>query len=93
MGTITERQYANKESDEDFIQDRMDMCRHFTGVQNETCDCGVIYKQMWVEGSLPCFTGLRAIRSAGKCDSRDFPTRGEAVATLDAFNESVDRML
>jgi len=31
-------------------------CQHFTGIQNTTCNAGVVYEQVRVNGPIPCIT-------------------------------------
>jgi hypothetical protein len=55
----------------------MDRCKHFTGVQHETCGVGVPYASVRPKegGGLPC---LREPMCNAECPRVEYPTREEA---------------
>lgn len=56
------------------------ICKHFTGIQNEQCQCGIRYQSVMGQGGIPCVVMERT-----NCDRREYPTQSE----VDAHNAKV----
>lgn len=69
---------------------RATKCKHFTGVQNATCDAGVSYEAFRAAGrlALPCLSDP----DAPTCDKCVFPTAEEVAAAQREMAERFDRM-
>jgi len=85
--------HAIREPDEKFIKRHMARCKHFTGIQNKICLKGVVYKEVQDGTTFPCFTGNSYIQPNDKCELREFPTKEEAVATLENMNKRTKSLL
>jgi len=63
-----------------FIEQEMDRCKHFTGIQHDECSAGVLYDAVRVPREpgtgigLPCFVS----DGVGQCVKRVLPTLAEA---------------
>lgn len=67
-------------------------CRHFTGVTDEKCKAGVVYREQfpppWNDNGLGCIEHCDA-----RCPKAEYPTREEAQAELDrSLKETAERM-
>lgn len=69
-------------------------CKHFTGVQNDTCSAGVAYDSVRRPApgrlGLPCFRDEAG--GAAPCDRRAFPTPEEAEAAEQESERAIRRM-
>jgi len=66
-------------------------CKHFNGVQHRTCDKGVVYDDIRLEGvpGLPCFRGKM---NGGKpCRLCEFPTAEEVEAECQEIRDGFDQ--
>lgn len=64
-----------------FVERKMEQCRHFTGVQHDTCAAGVAYKDVRDETTRPFgFACLGAYAGNATCAKREWITREEAEA-------------
>lgn len=86
---------------------RKDTCKHFNGIQNTTCDAGILYKSVTsnpeeLEGSalrLPCHTTCRGATPSqlehfnrrGTCAKFELPTAFEIEAERQAFQAAIER--
>src|SRR5579864_7564965 len=80
------------------VQHEMDICVHFTGVQNTACEAGVNLRQLvggpelgWA-ARLPCLL-MDAEKCAVVCPSRKLPSREEAEAEVRRGDAAVSRTL
>lgn len=76
-----------------FVEQRMNRCRHFTGIQNDTCKLGVAYadvKRQRPNGgfNFPCL----ADQQLDTCDKRVFETREEADAAEREFAAELEKV-
>lgn len=70
-------------------------CKHFTGVQNKTCEVGVGYAslrdasgQRAAFATMPCFAG----EGRAACVHREFPTEAEVEAEIAEADASFGRI-
>ncbi len=73
------------------VQEEMDRCRHFNGVQNDICEAGINFRALvgepfygWVK-RLPC---LKEYGSGINCGVSSFPSRTDAEAALKKRDEA-----
>ena len=68
-------------------------CRHFNGIQNETCAIGVVYKELLArfagEATLPCIPKLTGARPIAECAGFRYPTEAELDADEKASAEAL----
>lgn len=86
------------ESKPEKLQQAMQTCRHFNGVQNDACQAGVVYDEVQPAGHhLPCLPHLvaksKSKRPMGICDKCTFPTEEEARADLAEIDRAVTEAL
>jgi len=67
---------------------RLNVCKHFNGVQNDECDAGVRYSDVKDKPfALPCLPSrIRKCRTV--CPNREYPTQEE----VDAYEADVERV-
>jgi hypothetical protein len=77
---------------EDEIRHRMLNCRHFNGVQHDTCEAGVNYRDIKVGTGwgLPCIP--HDIKADGTCAKFCTRTREEAIAEIDEWDAAIVRV-
>lgn len=73
-------------------------CVHFTGVQNETCEAGVRYRDVAGGRShlavLPCLPPMphKAHETPATCASKRLPTEAEIAASEAEFEQAMERL-
>lgn len=70
-------------------------CRHFNGIQNDTCRAGVQYddfKNRKVSQGLPCFRDEKLGQCEGVCSKREWYTEEEVAAQVKAHEEHIKVM-
>jgi len=82
-----------RDSEEKFIQNYMDTCRHFTGIQHGTCQRSVAYKDVRSGKTTSCFNATHGFSPNTMCMHRGFPNREEAVEYLRKCNEDTQKVL
>jgi len=75
-----------RDYEEKFIQNYMDRCCHFTGLQHGTCQRGVAYKSARDGKSISCFQNEHILTPNTLCRERTFPSRENAVEYLRRAN-------
>ncbi len=71
----------------------MSRCKHFTGVQHDTCAVGVAYASVKDTSTKPYgFPCLPEHGGHATCDKREFPTREEAEAEEAEYNAAFKRI-
>lgn len=82
---------------------RTGCCKHFNGIQNNTCDAGVCYNDVTIDPDkpgralrIPCMSEFRSGKKLdgepAKCDKYQEPTKDEIAAFDAVIQAAVDRM-
>lgn len=80
MSTTKQESFRDK-----MIRKGMTSCRHFTGIQHETCKAGVNYERLRGEThSLPCLANFVNLGRLPKAECGKFATLTEEEATREA---------
>jgi hypothetical protein len=77
-------------SNERNLESIMRKCRHFTGVQNKTCEAGVNYDDVV---PIPCIGRVGAEIEPAKCEKKSCWTREEAINIEKERAESTKRFM
>lgn len=73
-----------------FVRAEMRKCRHFTGIQHETCAAGVCYRDVRDESVSPFRFPCTNPIVADLCDKRSPYAREEAEAELERFERRIE---
>lgn len=70
---------------------RLDTCKHFTGIQHDTCAAGVAYSSVR-DSSKPGPYRWPCLRNPElSCSKREFPTQAEAEASEAEVRAAIDK--
>ena len=61
-------------------------CKHFNGIQNDTCDKGIAYEQFRQEG-IAVFNTFPCFGKCGGCGSREYPSQDDIEAEEKDFEK------
>lgn len=80
---------------DDMLQRIKSRCKYFNGVQNDTCEAGVIYENLPREKNpargiigIPCINP-----NLDCCAKREYPTDAEAKAEADEMNAAIENFM
>lgn len=82
-------------SREERVLDRTKKCKHFNGIQHDTCDAGINYHELLGSGAgcfahMPCFSDEQ---STVECHKRQLYTLAESEAEEQEIEQSIEQFL